>query len=769
MPRASKTISEPITGGIDAREHRGVGRPGDFEMLLNLNGSQEEGYTTRMGWRRYLADRLCGSGYVNADLHDQMTGMQEIVDIVPQVTTISALPAVPWKYWSVQVYADRFAKEIGSVLVRVSYKSAGGDGQSEVVLPVSGFSVQLLSIPMPGDAHDIHIIRLRGELRSGITETSTTAPTGTGVIVETDQEECLPFLPWENRPITLLRSVSAAAGRRQLLAATSSAIYVNNDSAGNWRVIADGLGRSCEASSDHRFKVETVGDIAIFTNGLDPVLAFNLNDGPAGEHYWSADYIPDLQALRISSANVIGKFGGFIFLADVVADAQTFSSRIYWSDYNNPMSWIPGGESAAGYHEFGLGERVLAILSISGGFRVYTTKAIYNGALVDGSQVFDFTEIYRSDVGDSLPQYPNAIINASDTHFYLGSDSIYSMGLWDRSPQRQEYLHVAAGLIFRGVSSRTAVGYGPLNSYEPIDKSKCQRAVAGYDSINKALWFSWTPIGYNENALSLVIWLRYNKSSLVDHGFSAFEIHRPYFTITLRDWIDSAGICSAKSLVLKKEGSPCDLGSEIVVFDHLYNATESTANPMDPASLIGSLCDVCLPQTCAECESDARFVMASVGDDVSIKEFGFECGVRESITGIRRVVLPDTGEGCYETSQFDWMMQRRLHRFGTESEKLLLGMTFNVSTVSGQQSTLSCQVGVSGCADMTRWSPVERRTVCDSPLWPFEPGIVQTRNPNSVNFPFYQRGEFVTWRLFGSSADSCLSVSGATLKMSVDR
>lgn len=772
MACARPAFNEPISGGLDSREHRGVGRPQDFELLLNVNGGQEEGYTTRMGWKKYLWDRTCQAGYTNADLHDQMADMRSVVNITPTVTVIPAQPAVPWKLWTIDVKPDVHAQETGVLQVRVSYASSGGAGQSQVMVDVLGTVAQTLSLPLPGDATAIQVIRLVGTIESNLVETATSTDTGTGVIVEVADTVCTSLAPYKRKPLTLLRSVSAQNGRRHLVAATNRTIYVNNDNSGNWRVIADGLGDACLSSVDDRFAMETLGDIAIFTNGLDPIISFNLHDLPAGEHYWSADYMADLQALRISSARVIGKLGGFILIGDVVADAQVQSSRIYWCDYNDPLSWVPGGESAAGYHDFGLGERVLAMLPIGGSLRVYTTKAIYDGRIVEDERIFAFEELYRSDDGAALPAYPNTVVAALDMHFYLGTDSIYVMSTWDRTPRREEALHVASGVIFRGLSARTLTGYTGIPTYGPIDKSACRSAVAGYDSVSKAVWFSWPAEGYSENSHTLVLWPTYGKASIVDQGFTAFCTHRPYLTPSLRDWLDSLGICSAVNMVLQKEGMPCDLGNPLEEFSSLYNPSKSTADPMDPDSVIAATCSECVADLCTNCDSDARFLFATAGEDVSIKEFT-GCGVRERFDQMKVAPIPLTGEGCYSDQAYPWILQKRMSRWGQDAEKTVTHLKFNVSTLStldNEKPTISAQVGVSGCSDLTRWSTAVERVTCDGSIHTLpDLGSMNIRHKNSLSFPFYQKGEFVSYRLFGDGLGDCVSIAGETMMILVDK
>lgn len=135
------------------------------------------------GLEEYLWDRTCQAGYTNADLH-QMADMRSVVNITPTVTVIPAQTAVPWKLWTIDVKPDVHAQETGVLQVRVSYASSGGAGQSQVMVDVLGTVAQTLSLPLPGDATSIQVIRLVGTIESNLVETATSTDTGTGVIVE---------------------------------------------------------------------------------------------------------------------------------------------------------------------------------------------------------------------------------------------------------------------------------------------------------------------------------------------------------------------------------------------------------------------------------------------------------------------------------------------------------------------------------------------------------------------------------------------------------
>jgi len=706
--------------------------------------------------------------YGNQDLHDQMWQSRQVVDISPEVVLANpSAGSSPCLEWKIRLKANRYAVRIGHLYLRLEYQSGAGNGFKEVDIVVAMTTAVWLTFALPGDAHDIHITRLSGLIDSKFTQTATTIDCGASTIIESGDDACSPYLPYERSEISLLKSVTSSSKKRRLFAGTRDTLFVNDDLAGNWRVIADGLGGECGAEDKDTslsFKVETLGDIAIFTNGLDLVLEFQLNDPPLGALQWSADYVADLQALRITSAKVIGKYQGFILLADITQDGRSKPGTIIWSDYNDARSWVPGGNSAAGFQDFGRGEIVLAIEPIGGSLRVYTSQAIYDGRLVDGPAIFAFDEIHRfEDDEASVLRYPNTLVNVGNVHYYLGVDSIYSTTVYDRAPQRVEWMYVAAGAIFVGLPAVVVQGLPDLASYGPVDKGRCRLPVGGFDALHGAVWFSWPTTTQGSNDLTLVLWPRYHKASLINQGFTAFTNHRPDRMMTLRDWEDRQGICSANDQLLPKEGAACDAGNEMVAYPYLYNATESTALPMDPASAIAAMCGQCLEDLCADCDADSRFLMAITGDDISIKEYT-GCGVREALTGHIVQPFPALSVGCYENRGYLSVLQRRLFRYGTTNDKECSGMKLNVS--SDGLTMMVGQIGMTDCADTTRWSLPFTRQVCDSNLTVItDPLASGARFKDGQYFPFYERGQFVTCRIYVTGLDGCFRISASTLKL----
>jgi len=430
--------------------------------------------------------------------------------------------------------------------------------------------------------------------------------------------------------ITLLHSFRSVSGRRRLIAGTMSRLYVNNETGGNWRILADGLGGSCHDPSDctcspKRFTSAQLGNTVIFCNGIDPVLVWQSDEAPNGCYGWSADYLMDLLALNISTAEVCGVYQGFLFIGDVTADGERIPSRLHWCDYNNPLHWAPGFESLAGFHDFGQGETILVVKPIGGKIRIYTDRAIYDGTIVADDRLFSFQEVYR---GERIPVYRHGFVNGGDFHMFMGEDTIYIMSEYDREPTPFEWCHLASGAVFRGLPSSWITAIDELDAFPPINDRNCNNIVGGWDGLNEAAWFSW-PTGDDQcPSQSLILWPKRRKASLVDHGFTAFVTHQPDQDLQVRDFLASYGLCDPATGRLEKESVFCSEDYTPVNYPYLRNATEDPDLPMEPDSFFAQLCNICIEDICQTCDVPSTFIMACA-EGQNLVEFTRDSYVRE--------------------------------------------------------------------------------------------------------------------------------------------
>ena len=586
----------------------------------------------------------------------------------------------------------------------------------------------------------------------------------------TDTTNCYPEIYYVPNTcpeaVTALYAMNSVGGRRRLVAATRSRIYVNDDRNGNWRILADGLGGPCDKDDDctcsnKRFRIAALGNTMLFSNGVDPVLAWDFDSGPDGCFFWSADYVAQLRQLFIDSAEVIQSWNGFAFIANVSENGDRLSSRVYWSDYNAPLSWFPGGESLAGYHDFGNGEKVLSMEPIGGRLRIFTDKAIYDCVLVrDPEQVFSFQEIYR---GKEVLRYRFSIVNTGDTLVWMGESSIYAMAEYDRTPQRVEWIHQASGVIYEGIRAEWVQDFTGLDSFGPVNKERCDQVVGGWDSERQAIWFSWPTAGQQCPNMSLVLWPRYSKASIVDHGFTAFVNHRPDFRMSIRDFFATANFCPSSEQMVDKEGLPYSTGGS-EGYPFLFNPTEDPNLPMDPNSAIASLCGVCLSDICESCDVDAKFLMASVVDK-TIKEFTPKQKVREMLVDPGEAVFPDTSVGTYVDEGYYSLLQSDPYDYATPVEKLMT--TVAVAFVAEVQTTpnpLSCSIAFGSQAECTSWA-LSDDVLLDCLDGPDYDTTTNMRPANFARFAFYSQGIYLGWRLFTHGVGGGFCVSSMTLSL----
>lgn len=725
-----------FSGSMDLRSANGAVGP-NARVILNLDGSEAPHYRRMGGWRRYLAESAC---YSNHDLHDQLWGAE------------------------------------------------GGTDS-----PSSGTCIT----------------------------------------------------PFQAESVSLLFSFISSSSRRRLIAGTRTKLLVNDDTGGNWRVLADGLGGACIDPGTYschptRFVCDKFGDIILFTNNVDPVLywrfdapsvvanalsatvvtggtgwttgdiatvvgdtgvaatfvvtagggvvsSLTLNDGGeisvvgANPHSttgsgggssltinvvynddspksWSAQYVQDLVTLNITAAAVIVAYGGFMLIGNVIADATPTPSRLYWSDLDNPTSWFPGTNSAAGYYDFGNGETIIAARPLGGRLRVYTDQAIYDGVTTTAGPVFVFTELYR---GKATPKFPHGFVDTGKAHFFMTEDSIYSMNPYDRSPNRLPWLYLASGAIYKGLDA-TLLNSAPsgVNPFGAINKSQCLFPCGGYDENKLAIWFSW-PSGSNTcNDTTLILWPEYSKAAILDHGFTAFTSHRPDFRLNLRDFLGMFNICDPSALINVKEEATCQGSITPTAYDYLYNSTEDASMDMDPDSAIAAMCGYCLDDLCSTCDSNFRFLMASA-QDKTIKQFEPDMQIREMFTGVTPQAYPISDIGCYTDFGYVSFMQGDYSQFGLRQEKLVQSANLSVTApVQDPPGNLYFQVGSSNQPNQMDW--------WDDDPWPLEglDGGAASGSVRAGQFPAYRFhvvGAWISWRFWVTGVGQDFSVSNLFL------
>lgn len=769
MAKCSKDINyEPLVGQLDGHTQMGAAVWRDFRVLLNTQMSEQRRMARRGGWQKAMADLPLTYG--NRDLHDQLLG-------------------------GTGYYRHTFLTGNGTI----QPSNQPGPIITDSVLSVRsslGFLLEEL-IKING----FEQLRIKSMTATTITvrnEGPTDGPVFSGEAVISSQ--FIHDTSAVREPITLLYQLTNDCTERVLVAGTRSRLYAFTSLGSNWRLLADGLGGPLGPDdgiySPPRFMAANLGNYVLFANGVDDVLAWRIGDPPSGWQAWAAQPIADLLSLGIRSAGVVAAWQGSVFLADLETDQRNECQRILWSDYNNPLSYVPSVDSLSGFVDLPLGERVLRMEPLGGYMRVYTSKAIYNVLAVGGEEVFRFLEIYRGP--DSLG-FKFALANTGFSHIYLTHSGIVEHQVNLNTPVRLEWMHKAGGLIQRGLNGELLQGYpGLFKGFTSLDVERCDQVVAGYDEVRREAWFSWPTMGApavgdlpdpeNTRRMTLVLSRIYESAHLVDHGFSAFCNLSPDIRLSLRDWMICVGACHAEDMlefVVEKEGFSFNVPrfKECLVPPGVDPDTvadpDSIRNNLPPAEIYpgandenpdlaptaNSLCTLlggtALDDYCSKCKTKLLFLGASI-TDFAIKEMTPEDYVRElydyahdTLDGTEngpRAQFPLVSAGKWIDMGYETILQSESTRYGINDEKTVRWLTTDFDTEPQMPPLLlHAQIGSSGNPRCLEWEGSEPNLLSCRTAPDADP---ETRDTAPASFPFYSTGRFVAWRMFVSSGNN---------------
>ena len=587
--------------------------------------------------------------------------------------------------------------------------------------------------------------------------------------------------------ITMIRQVSTVAGRRKFLVGTKSKIAVLEERGGNWRILADGLGgpyslsRNCGCPSD-RFKVATLGNIVVLTNNVDPVLFWAMDAGPLGCDGWSVDYVQDLLTLNITRAKVTASWRGFLFIANVEQDGARYSNRLFWSDYNDPLSWFPGNNTLSFTQDLADGDRIVAMETIGQQLRIYTRRganetAIYDVMVVGGTETFNFQEIYR---GPDGLQYENSMVNRGDAHYWVSESGVMEIGAYDRTPNRIEWMHRASGALYDGVSSEWLGPLSPFalsfssgawvaaSGFSSVNKDACDMVNGFYDSSSKALWFSWPTGSAVCPTMSIRFNIQYRTASLVDHGFTAGCMMRPDYVESLRMFMAEFGGCNPASLLMAKEGMPYSFVTPGSVPAYIRNATEDPSLPASPDSICARLGETLIDDFCAQCDSDSVLVMADA-QDRTLKQFTPDVYYRERyIGGEEAYSCPYTSPGNYAQDGYFSLLQSDADKFKQDVEKIVNRTKLDfVAEDQVPASELSFEIAYGSQPRCLTWDQTStpRELTCLTNESAAEHLANNTRPDTMATYNFYRRGVYIAWRAYTSGTGGASCWNNVTLKM----
>lgn len=593
--------------------------------------------------------------------------------------------------------------------------------------------------------HDLHDQMLGGQTYS----TSYTSVS----VTSASETICGPELLRPNlcdESVQFLKEITSQTGRRRLMAGTRSRIYVSDDRAGSWRILADGLGGACNEGSDCdcnpvHMQGATLGNTTVLVNNVDPVMLWEFDSSVAGCNQWAADYVTELLALGVRTAEFVCEFQGFIFIANVIMDGVRIRNRILWSDFNAPHSWTPGGESLAAFTELGSSENILGMKPIGGKLRVYTDQAIYDGVLVGDSQlsqaglVFAFKEIYR---GTAIPKYKNTLIATKNHHYFLGEDELYRMAEYDVEPTAFAWMHNAVGAIFNGIPVDWIHPVTSIDSFTAINREMCDMPVSGWRERDQSLWISWPESEFRCPSKTMILWPDLQKATLVDAGFSAFCQYTPSDAQSLRDYLGEIGLCDPADTVEIKEGSPCPQEFVPQSYSYLWNETEDPSLPMGEEAVLANLCNVCIEDICRTCTADTKFIMADA-EDFCLKEYAPGTYYREGLSSKTTATFPDVGTATYFQGEYTSLIQTDNTNLGTSTNKKARAIRAGYTAEDQEPpSNLNCMVGGGEDPGCVQWE-----TATPEPM-ACTAAATGLRPQSYARFGFYTTGAYLAWRLF---------------------
>lgn len=543
--------------------------------------------------------------------------------------------------------------------------------------------------------------------------------------------------------VTMLQEVVTSNGRK-LIASTMSRIYELNQSAGNWRILADGLGNSgytinqCGCNKVRGVSA-TLGSYLMYTNNFDPPLIYLLGDESAGCELQASTPITDLAALGITKAGGVVTWKGFTIFFDFTEDAVRNGGAVIWSDLEDPSSYIESDTSFAGRATIAVGETILAAAELGNWLIFYTDKSIIRTSLVGGEDVFNFERVYT---GGNALKYKFSLINCGDQHMYLGESDVYIFTQFDTRPINVAWITKAAGMIFNGIAESEA-------AYLPINKDACDLVTGGWSEEKHEAWLSW-PTGENLCPdVTLRFNLKFNTADFVDHGFTAMMTFRADDRPTVGQWIEDMGICPRGSQVATgvKDGPVCT-GDQVAVANpplYIRNPEENPGLPVHPDSLCSRLIGLTIEDFCQDCAAESTFITASA-TDFTLKQQEDDVYYRQMLGGSISDYDAYACQGEFYTNEgYVTAMQTGSQDFRNEDEKIVKMIGLEAEPVpQAVPLRLQMEVGYGSQAKCTTWTAIRSLPFeCLTDKTPEQHLTDHTRPDSTFYFPTFRRGVYL--------------------------
>lgn len=559
----------------------------------------------------------------------------------------------------------------------------------------------------------------------------------------------LKYRPGCREAVTLLDEIVTSTTRK-LVAGTMSRVYELNQSSGNWRILADGLGNSGYTASQCgcnsvRGVTAKQGAYLLYTNNFDPPMSYLLGDDNSGCSIQAFQTVADLAALGITRAGGVVTWRGFTIFFDITEGGDRLGGTVIWSDSEDPLSFIESDTSFAGRATIAVGETILAAAPLANWLILYTDKSIIRVTLVGGDDVFNFEVIYSASKGGNALKYKFSLINAGDMHLYLSESDVCAFTQFDTRPINIGWITRAAGMIFNGINEDDAV-------YQPINVDACNMVTGGWNDEKREAWLSW-PSGNNVCPdVTLRFNLKFNTADLVDHGFTAFLTFRPDTRPTVGEWMEDMGICPRGSQVAVgfKDGEVCSGASSQVQNPPLYirNPYEDASFPVHSRSLCAELAGRSLDDFCDDCATPATFIMASA-TDFCLKQYSDDHYYREMLGGN----MGDyDGYACagefYHWDGYDTVFQEGAESYKNEDEKMMSRVDIEAEPLAqATPSNLECEVGYGPTPSCFTWKAARSLPFeCQTESNAAQHAANRTRPDSTFNYPFWRRGRYLSVR-----------------------
>lgn len=642
MPEFKTVTLRPMTGAFDTLSSADEIGFGNWRLVKNATTRSTRNRQRAGGWRRLFAD---DEPYNNQDLHDQLVDRLGFYDsYVGHASGGGGLSGYGYPYFAPSYEVPGFS----------IFPSASGPYCPVYIGDFPEGTFEGCPIFYPYVGYPYELIYSPNECNTGYpfyylySYVYTSCPVAFPPVDVSGYPYGYPFNVYDpsfsydyvycygdlhlrqgcREAVTMLNEIVTSDGRK-LIAATMSRVYELNQSAGNWRVLVDGLGNAgytaeqCTCNSI-RGVSSTMGSYLLFTNNIDPPMIYLLGTESFDCALNAMESISDLVALGITRAGGVIVWRGFAIWYDLNENGNRFTGDVMWSDLEDPNSYIESDTSFAGRATIAVGETILAAAPLGNWLILYTDKSIIRVTLVGGEDVFNFERIYT---GGNALKYKFSLVNGGDFHLYLGESDIYVFTQFDTRPITVNWITRAAGFIFNGIVEDDA-------TYDPLNKEMCNMVTGGWSEEKHEAFLSW-PTGDNICPnVTLRLNMKFNAADLVDHGFTSFLTFRKDDRPTVGEWLEDMGICArgTKVAVGFKDGHVCSGDQDAVADPPLYlrNPTEDPDLPVHPDSLCAALGNRTLDDFCEDCAVEATFIAASA-DDFTLKQLEDDIYYRERL------------------------------------------------------------------------------------------------------------------------------------------